>query len=94
MPFYKMPAGRAGNWPFAQMLRISAKCQKVLLHLLLVPMGGRNKFLPLSEEEEDRPKLVQLIIPDEQPCFDLTQISTRILQFYKCLFSSISLLFA
>ena len=38
--------------------------------------------------------LVQLVIPDELPCFDLTQIRMRILQFYKGLFESISLLFA
>ena len=39
-------------------------------------------------------KLAQLVIPDELPCFDLTQIRMRILQFYKGLFESISLLFA
>ena len=38
--------------------------------------------------------LAQLVIPDELPCFDLTQIRMRILQFYKGLFESISLLFA
>ena len=37
---------------------------------------------------------VQLIIPDEQPCFDLTQISTLISHLCAGLFSSISLLFA
>ena len=35
---------------------------------------------------------VQLIIPDEQPCFDLTQMSTLISKLG--LFSSLSLLFA
>ena len=40
------------------------------------------------------PKIDQLVIPDELPCFDLTQIRMRILQFYKGLFESISLLFA
>ena len=39
-------------------------------------------------------KIDQLVIPDELPCFDLTQIRMRILQFYKGLFESISLLFA
>lgn len=38
--------------------------------------------------------LAQLVIPDELPCFDLTQIRMRILQFYKGLFESIYLLFA
>ena len=38
--------------------------------------------------------IVQLIIPDEQPCFDLTQMSTLISQLCPGLFSSISLLFA
>ena len=37
---------------------------------------------------------VQRIIPDEQPCFDLTQISTLISQLCAGLFFHLSLLFA
>ena len=43
---------------------------------------------------EKLPPIVQRIIPDEQPCFDLTQISTLISHLCAGLFSSISLLFA
>ena len=60
------------------------------------PLQGIELFIFRDKAHQDDGLAwrIKPIIPDELPCFDLTQISMRIKQFYKGLFESISLLFA
>ena len=69
--------GKFGNGP-----TFNASAQKLEINIIDTngPTMNRSQEIMKPKKMLMVKEIVQLIIPDEQPCFDLTQISTKMEQ--------------